>query len=178
MLENFCNYSSKCTDFVRFSFNLVSAWYSPSHLACKNYEDKELRKFGLLGRQWFMVRMKMGEKQRLKRKFEGKIPHTRKIGRKSSVLSQTPALPRSSCRIELVTSALRHFDFLWCDLQRHYCIHRLHLSLFRQDSCSSSLLLCLIVFLWCQCFVFGGYLLPNTRKNMGLWPLPSSIPIM
>ena len=123
------DYSSKCTDFVRFSFNLVSAWYSPSHLACKNYEDKELRKFGLLGQRWFMVRMKIGEKQRLERKFEGKIPHTRKIGRKSSVLSQTPALPRSSCRIELDTSALRHFDLLWCDLQPHYCIHRLHLSL-------------------------------------------------
>ena len=39
------------------------------------------------------------------------------------------------------------------------------ISLFRQDSCPSSLLLCLIVFLWCQCFVFVGFLLPNVWEK-------------
>ena len=52
------------------------------------------------------------------------------------------------------------FYFLWCNQQEQY-LPSSSSSLFRQDSCPSSLLLCLIVFLFCQCFVFVCYLLPN-----------------
>ena len=57
--------------------------------------------------------------------------------------------PRSAILITVVWPSRAVFTFI------------VFISLFRQDSCPSSLLLCLIVFLWCQCFVFVGYFLPN-----------------
>ena len=61
--------------------------------------------------------------------------------------------PRSAILITVVWPPRAVFAFI------------VFISLFRQDSCPSSLLLCLIVFLWCQCFVFVGYLLPNVWEK-------------
>ena len=61
--------------------------------------------------------------------------------------------PRSAILITVVWPSRAVFAFI------------IFISLFRQDSCPSSLLVCLIVFLWCQCFVFVGYLLPNVWEK-------------
>ena len=61
--------------------------------------------------------------------------------------------PRSAILITVVWPSRAVFAFI------------VFISLFRQDSCPSSLLLCLIVFLWCQCFVFVGDLLPNVWEK-------------
>ena len=61
--------------------------------------------------------------------------------------------PRSAILITVVWPSRAVFAFI------------VFISLFRQDSCPSFLLLGLIVFLWCQCFVFVGYLLPNVWEK-------------
>ena len=81
-----------------------------------------------------------------------KIVRLRKFNRAREIeFKGTP--PRSAILITVVWPSRAVFAFI------------VFISLFRQDSCPSSLLLCLIVFLWCQCFVFVGYFLPNVWEK-------------